>query len=369
VRSTLFYLPHEWMGIPWTGWGWLLAIWTVLGLIAGWLAFRRQGMAKALTEGLPGWLLVAGVILWLLPRMETYLEDGSAEGRWLGIPVRGYGLMLTTGVLSALAICSHRSRRLGLTPDSLYSLALWTCAGGIAGARIFYVVQKWSLLPGESWREKLWTAIQFTEGGLVVYGAVMGGPRHPRSGSSRISAGAGVWKDRMSASRLLFRWSLPCPLASAYRLPRWFRALSFPSARRSSLRAATGTRKIFWFPSDLGGGTWQLGSRAGDSFGTTGRRPRTDRFLAACRPRSRRPAAHRRKIADRRAALSDSPGIAPPAQSATSSRSALRKPQCPFPDSAAISGVVMAPTRWCHPRVRPDSLWTSAHPGGSDSRR
>jgi len=175
VRSTLFYLPHEWMGIPWTGCGWLLAIWTLLGLIAGWIAFRRHGMAKALAEGLPGWLVVAGVILWLLPRMETHLEDGSPEGRWLGIPVRGYGLMLTTGVLSALAICGQRSRRLGLSPDSLYSLALWTCAGGIAGARIFYVVQKWSLLPGESWGEKLWTAIQFTEGGLVVYGAVMGG--------------------------------------------------------------------------------------------------------------------------------------------------------------------------------------------------
>jgi phosphatidylglycerol:prolipoprotein diacylglycerol transferase len=175
VRSTLFYLPHEWMGIPWTGCGWLLAIWTLLGLIAGWIAFRRHGMAKAISEGLFGWLLVAGVILWLLPRMETHLEDGSPEGRWLGIPVRGYGLMLTTGVLSALAICGQRSRRLGLSPDSLYSLALWTCAGGIAGARIFYVVQKWSLLPGESWGEKLWTAIQFTEGGLVVYGAVMGG--------------------------------------------------------------------------------------------------------------------------------------------------------------------------------------------------
>ncbi len=175
MRSTLFYLPHEWMGIPWTGCGWLLAIWTLLGLIAGWIAFRRHGMAKAISEGLFGWLLVAGVILWLLPRMETHLEDGSPEGRWLGIPVRGYGLMLTTGVLSALAICGQRSRRLGLSPDSLYSLALWTCAGGIAGARIFYVVQKWSLLPGESWGEKLWTAIQFTEGGLVVYGAVMGG--------------------------------------------------------------------------------------------------------------------------------------------------------------------------------------------------
>jgi hypothetical protein len=92
------------MGIPWTGFGWLLAIWTVLGLIAGWLAVRRHGMAKAISDGVPGWLLVAGVILWLLPRMETHLEDGSVEGRWLGIPVRGYGLMLTTGVLSALAI-------------------------------------------------------------------------------------------------------------------------------------------------------------------------------------------------------------------------------------------------------------------------
>jgi phosphatidylglycerol:prolipoprotein diacylglycerol transferase len=182
------------MGIPWTGWGWLLAVWTFLGLIAGLLAFRRQGAAKTLSEGLPGWLLVAGVILWLLPRMETHLEDGSTDGRWLGIPVRGYGLMLTTGVLSALAICGQRARRLGLSADALYSLALWTCAGGIAGARIFYVVQKWSSLPGESLGEKLWTAIQFTEGGLVVYGAVMGG---------MVAIWAWCWRHRLQVLAIL----------------------------------------------------------------------------------------------------------------------------------------------------------------------
>jgi phosphatidylglycerol:prolipoprotein diacylglycerol transferase len=54
-------------------------------------------------------------------------------------------------------------------------LVLWTVVGGLLGARLFYIVQKWSELDGTSIPEKLWTALQFTEGGLVVYGAILGG--------------------------------------------------------------------------------------------------------------------------------------------------------------------------------------------------
>jgi phosphatidylglycerol:prolipoprotein diacylglycerol transferase len=40
---------------------------------------------------------------------------------------------------------------------------------------LFYVIQKWSEFPSETLSGKLVQALQFTEGGLVVYGGVIGG--------------------------------------------------------------------------------------------------------------------------------------------------------------------------------------------------
>jgi phosphatidylglycerol:prolipoprotein diacylglycerol transferase len=65
--------------------------------------------------------------------------------------------------------------QLGVPKESFIGLVLWTVIGGLLGARLFYIVQKWSELDGETIVQKLWTALQFTEGGLVVYGAILGG--------------------------------------------------------------------------------------------------------------------------------------------------------------------------------------------------
>jgi phosphatidylglycerol:prolipoprotein diacylglycerol transferase len=40
---------------------------------------------------------------------------------------------------------------------------------------LFYVVQKWNELDGDTIAAKLWTSLKVTEGGLVVYGGVIGG--------------------------------------------------------------------------------------------------------------------------------------------------------------------------------------------------
>jgi phosphatidylglycerol:prolipoprotein diacylglycerol transferase len=83
--------------------------------------------------------------------------------------------MMMLGVLTAVGISYRRVLQLGVAKESFLGLVLWTVVGGLLGARLFYIVQKWSELDGTSISEKLWTALQFTEGGLVVYGAILGG--------------------------------------------------------------------------------------------------------------------------------------------------------------------------------------------------
>jgi phosphatidylglycerol:prolipoprotein diacylglycerol transferase len=155
--------------------GWALAL-LVLGIV-GYVATsrKRQSIGKILEEQGIMWAVAACIIVFLLPQIETRIDDGTPQGFNVGLPVRGYGVMLMLGVLSALGIALYRCKRAGISQESFFSLATWVVLSGLLGARIFYVVQKWDELAGESITDKLWTAIKVTEGGLVVYGSVIGG--------------------------------------------------------------------------------------------------------------------------------------------------------------------------------------------------
>ncbi|MCY2982883.1 MAG: prolipoprotein diacylglyceryl transferase [Planctomycetota bacterium] len=175
MRPTLFYVPHEFLGIPVLGFGWVLAA-LVLFAVAFLLTSRKkQSVAKVLEEQGVVWGVAALIVVFLLPQIETRFPTGGGRPWVVGLPIRGYGVMLMLGVVSAMAIALLRCEKAGLSRDAFFSLATWTIVAGMLGARMFYVIQKWDELAGETIREKLWTALQVTEGGLVVYGSVIGG--------------------------------------------------------------------------------------------------------------------------------------------------------------------------------------------------
>lgn len=175
MRQTLFYLPHQIGPLPLFGWiSWAmigLVLYAVLIIV---LSGRKSTWMNIISENGLNWGIGAVVLGWLLPSVETKLFAGTPEQIAIGVPVRGYGVMLMLGVISAVAIANRRIERIGVSRDAFLSLALWVILGGLAGARLFYVVQKWNEL-GESLIEKISVAFQFTEGGLVVYGSVLGG--------------------------------------------------------------------------------------------------------------------------------------------------------------------------------------------------
>jgi phosphatidylglycerol---prolipoprotein diacylglyceryl transferase len=177
VRPTLFYIPHEFLGIPVLGFGWVLAALVAFAFAIAVLATSRkkQSVAKVFEEHGIVWGVAAVIVIFLLPQIETRLQVGGPTPFIVGLPIRGYGVMLMCGVLSAMGIAMVRCEKAGLSREAFFSLATWTVVAGMLGARVFYVVQKWNELAGETLREKLWTAMQVTEGGLVVYGSVIGG--------------------------------------------------------------------------------------------------------------------------------------------------------------------------------------------------
>ena len=161
--SELFRIPYEVGGVPIFGVGVLLAIWaiasaaTIIGLV------RKHGSATEVVGSLPVLLLLGAAIVFL-PRV---FPDG--------LPVRGYGVMLLVGITSGVGMAMYRARQGGLDPEIILSLAIWLVVCGVVGARLFYVTEYWDeSFAGKSPRDTLLEIANIPEGGLVIYGGLIG---------------------------------------------------------------------------------------------------------------------------------------------------------------------------------------------------
>jgi phosphatidylglycerol:prolipoprotein diacylglycerol transferase len=172
VYRILFHIPLEIKHVPVLGdvpvfgLGLLLAVWVLfsVGLLL-WL-IRRQGL-NADTLGYLPLLLLVGAIIWgVLPAVCDQE----------GFPIRGYGVMMLVAVVSGTGLLLWRGRRVGLHPDLILSLAFWMFLPGIVAARLFYVIQYWpAYQQHQSPGAILAAAINLTDGGLVAFGAFIGG--------------------------------------------------------------------------------------------------------------------------------------------------------------------------------------------------
>jgi phosphatidylglycerol---prolipoprotein diacylglyceryl transferase len=181
VRQTLFYIPTEIYGVPLFEFGVLLAVWAVAAVaIIGYLV-RKQGFNAETRAYLPV-LALLGIFIYVLPAIV-----GEPEG----LPIRGYGVMLLIAVSSAVALLVYRAWRRGFDPEMMLSLSFWLFAAGIVGARLFYVIEYWEQqFHKETLAATLKAVFNITQGGLVVFGSLIGGA---------VAALIWIYKHRLSA--------------------------------------------------------------------------------------------------------------------------------------------------------------------------
>ncbi len=184
MRSTLFFIPHEIWGVPLFGFGWLLA-----GLAVGvviWLVWSAKIKLPASERwaALPVVLVATAIVTLVLPNIEQVAVDGEP----IGLPIRGYGVMVLLGLLAGVGITVVRGKRLGIMPDTIVGLGFWMMLGGIVGARLFYVVQKWSEYDHLGFQQRIVESFKLTEGGLVIYGGIVGG---------LLAAGIFCWRQQL----------------------------------------------------------------------------------------------------------------------------------------------------------------------------
>jgi len=82
-----------------------------------------------------------------------------------------HGLFTGLAVLAAIVLVAKLAKDKGFTSEDVYTTALWGVIGGIIGARLFHVIDKWSTI----YQYDPVRALYFWEGGLSLYGALVGG--------------------------------------------------------------------------------------------------------------------------------------------------------------------------------------------------
>ncbi len=170
VRSNLFFIPLEVFGVPVFGFGLLLAVWVVfcLGMLV-WL-WWRQGFSADTWSYVPLLAVVGAILWWVLPAV--------CQPR--GLPIRGWGTMVVVATVAATGLTLWRARRRGIDPELVLSLVFWLFLPGVVGARAFYVIEYWPaqyspVYAEHGLRALLGEVANMAEGGMVVYGAVLGG--------------------------------------------------------------------------------------------------------------------------------------------------------------------------------------------------
>lgn len=88
------------------------------------------------------------------------LNLGHLEIRW-------YGVMVALAVATIVIISILEAKRVGISKDHIYSVALWAIIGGIVGARLVHVIDKWDYYIAHPRQ-----IVGFE--GVAVYGAVIG---------------------------------------------------------------------------------------------------------------------------------------------------------------------------------------------------
>lgn len=91
-----------------------------------------------------------------------------------GFLLTWHGLFTAVGILVGVQLALWLARQIDFDVDNAYTLALIGIPSGILGARVLFVAEHW-----DHYRDNLGDILAITEGGISVWGAVLGGVLFP----------------------------------------------------------------------------------------------------------------------------------------------------------------------------------------------
>jgi phosphatidylglycerol:prolipoprotein diacylglycerol transferase len=105
----------------------------------------------------------------LLATIEIGIDPEIRE--FGGLLLTWHGVFTAVGIAAGVWLAVVLGKRKGYLEDDIYSAALLAIPFGIIGARALFVIERW----GEPGVENALDVIQLNEGGISIYGAMLGG--------------------------------------------------------------------------------------------------------------------------------------------------------------------------------------------------
>jgi len=87
-----------------------------------------------------------------------------------GLNIAWYGVIIASAVFIGILLAEHRGRVTGIDKGTIYDLAILLIPTSLICARLYYVIFQW-----DYYKKNPLTILAINEGGLAIYGAVIGG--------------------------------------------------------------------------------------------------------------------------------------------------------------------------------------------------
>jgi phosphatidylglycerol---prolipoprotein diacylglyceryl transferase len=117
------------------------------------------------------------------------------------LQITWHGFFTAVGTLVGIWLAVRWATRAGYTEDDTFSVAMWGVIGAIIGARLFHVVDQWDFYS----KDPL-SIIRVNEGGLAIYGTIVGGP---------IAGALYAWRKHLNVPTLADIAAIPLVLGMA----------------------------------------------------------------------------------------------------------------------------------------------------------
>jgi phosphatidylglycerol:prolipoprotein diacylglycerol transferase len=91
------------------------------------------------------------------------LRFGNFEIGW-------YSTIIMLAIIAAIGMAIYEGKKKGISSEQIISLAPWVVVGGLVGARLFHVIDRWDIYAGNPLQ-----IFMVQQGGLAIWGGLAGG--------------------------------------------------------------------------------------------------------------------------------------------------------------------------------------------------
>ena len=103
------------------------------------------------------------------PNLHIYLDNVGKNIMIGDFAIAYYGICIAVGMIGAILLATHLSKKTGLNSDVIYDVAIWGILAAIVGARLYFVAFQW-----DYYSQDLTRIFNLREGGLAIYGGIIG---------------------------------------------------------------------------------------------------------------------------------------------------------------------------------------------------